>query len=266
MNCQKESLILKKRIFHTPMIRAIIIDDEEHCIKALIRDLEENCSNVEVIDTCFSAKEGILAIKRLKPQLIFLDVEMPWMNGLEMLEMIDQIDFCIIFTTAYDQFAAKAFRLSAIDYLLKPVDVNDLKEAVKKASEKIVQKAGGANIDNLLHNINNPEAKQRIAFAGREGYEFVEIGNIIYAHAEGAYTHVFLKEKRKLVISKILSDIEEMLPPSQFLRIHHSTVVNLNHVTHFIKSDGGYVVLDTGEKLAVSKSKKESLMGRLGLK
>ncbi len=166
----------------------------------------------------------------------------------------------------YDQFAAKAFRLSAIDYLLKPVDTNDLKEAVKKVSEKIAQKAGTANIDNLLHNINKPETKQRIAFAGREGYEFVEIGSIVYAQAEGAYTHVFLNNKRKLVMSKTLSDIEEMLPPDHFQRIHHSTVVNLNHVTHFYKTDGGYLVLDNGEKLVVSKSKKENLMARLGLK
>jgi len=193
-------------------------------------------------------------------------VQMPWMNGFEMLEMLDEIDFAIIFTTAYDQFAAKAFRLSAIDYLLKPVDLNDLKEAVKKATDKIDQKSSKANIDNLLHNINNPEAKQRVAFAGREGYEFIEIPSIVYAQAEGAYTHVFLNSKRKLIISKTLSDIEEMLPANQFQRIHHSTLVNLSHVTHFYKTDGGYIVLDSGEKLVVSKSKKEGLMERMGLK
>jgi two-component system LytT family response regulator len=207
-----------------------------------------------------------MSIRKQKPDLVFLDVQMPWMNGFEMLEMLDEIDFAIIFTTAYDQFAAKAFRLSAIDYLLKPVDLNDLKEAVKKATDKIDQKSSKANIDNLLHNINNPEAKQRVAFAGREGYEFIEIPSIVYAQAEGAYTHVFLNSKRKLIISKTLSDIEEMLPANQFQRIHHSTLVNLSHVTHFYKTDGGYIVLDSGEKLVVSKSKKEGLMERMGLK
>jgi two-component system LytT family response regulator len=248
------------------MIQAIIIDDEQNCIESLHFDLQKNCPEVEILETCTSPKQGLMAIRKHKPDLVFLDVQMPWMNGFEMLEVMDEISFAIIFTTAHDQFAAKAFRLSAVDYLLKPIDVNDLKEAVKKAASRIAQKTGAANIDNLLHNINNPETKQRVAFAGREGYEFVEISNIIYAQAEGAYAHVFLKDKRKLVISKILSDIEEMLPVSQFLRIHHSTLVNLNHVTHFIKSDGGYVVLDSGEKLIVSKSKKESLMERLGLK
>ena len=111
------------------MIKSIIIDDEQHCIDALVTDLAKNCTNVEVIAKCVSAKEGILAIKKHKPRLIFLDVEMPWMNGFEMLEMLDHIDFCIIFTTAYDKFAAKAFRISAVDYLLKPVDAEDLKSS-----------------------------------------------------------------------------------------------------------------------------------------
>jgi two-component system LytT family response regulator len=248
------------------MIRSIIIDDEKNCVDSLAFDLRKNFPQIELIDTCTSPKQGLLSIRKQKPDLVFLDVQMPWMNGFEMLEMLDEIDFAIIFTTAYDQFAAKAFRLSAIDYLLKPVDLNDLKEAVKKATDKIDQKSGKANIDNLLHNINNPEAKQRVAFAGREGYEFIEIPSIVYAQAEGAYTHVFLNHKRKLIISKTLSDIEEMLPANQFQRIHHSTLVNLNHVTHFYKTDGGYIVLDSGEKLVVSKSKKEGLMERMGLK
>lgn len=248
------------------MIRSVIIDDEQNCIDSLAFDLARHCPEVEIIETCTSPKQGLVTIRKQKPDLVFLDVQMPWMNGFEMLEIIDEINFSIIFTTAFDQFAAKAFRLSAIDYLLKPIDTNDLKEAVKKVSEKIALKTGAANIDNLLQNINKPENKQRIAFAGRDGYEFIEIESIVFARAEGAYTHVFLNNKRKLVISKTLSDIEEMLPVNQFQRIHHSTLVNISHVTHFYKSDGGYIVLDNGEKLIVSKSKKESLMERLGLK
>lgn len=248
------------------MIRAIIIDDEQNCIDSLAFDLQKHCSEVELLGTCTDPKEGLLAIKRHKPDLVFLDVQMPWMTGFEMLELIDEINFAIVFTTAYDQFAAKAFRISAVDYLLKPVDVNDLKGAVKKAAEKIQKQLGVENIVNLLQNIKQPEGSQRIAFPGREGFEFVEAAKIIYAQAEGSYTHVFLTDKRKLVISKTLSDIEEMLPPDLFHRIHHSTLVNLSHVTHLFKSDGGYIVLENGEKLAVSKSKKDSLMERLGLK
>lgn len=248
------------------MIKAIIIDDEQNCIDSLLFDVQRHCQEVNVLETCTTPKQGILSIKKLKPDLVFLDVQMPWMSGFEMLELIDEINFAIIFTTAFDQFAAKAFRISAIDYLLKPIDTNDLKEAIKKASEKIQQKSGTDNIANLLQNIKKSEVNQRIAVPGREGYEFIEAGKIIYAKAEGSYTHVFLNDKRKLIISKTLSDIEELLPTEHFQRIHHSTLVNLSHVTHLFKTDGGFVVLDNGEKLVVSKSKKDSLMERLGLK
>ncbi len=247
------------------MIKAIIVDDELSCIESLQYDLKNNCPEVEIIDACLSPKEALLAIRHKQPQLIFLDVQMPWMNGFEMLEVLEEINFAIIFTTAYDQFAARAFRISAIDYLLKPIDVSDLKQAVDKAAAKILQKAGSANISNLLHNIKNNDRNQRAAFPGRNGYEFIELDNIIYAKAEGAYTHVTLRDKRKLVISKTLSDIEEMLPSSPFQRVHHSTLVNLAHVTHFLKSDGGYLIMDNGEKLIVSKSKKDDLMIKLGL-
>src|SRR2546423_11261907 len=128
------------------MIKTIIIDDEQHCIDALKADVEKYCGNVEVSATCLSGKEGIFAIKKYKPRLIFLDVEMPWMNGFEMLEMLDHIDFCIIFTTAYDKFAAKAFRISAVDYLLKPIDATDLKAAVQKVEQKILSSSGALNI------------------------------------------------------------------------------------------------------------------------
>lgn len=248
------------------MIRAIIIDDEQDCIESLVFDLQKHCKTVEILETCTSPKNGLLSIKKHKPDLVFLDVQMPWMSGFEMLELLDEISFATIFTTAYDQFAAKAFRISAIDYLLKPIDPHDLKEAVKKASEKIQQKSGTDNVTNLLQNIKKPEVNQRIAVPGREGYEFIEAGKIIYAKAEGSYTHIFLNDKRKLIISKTLSDIEEMLPAQHFQRIHHSTLVNLSHITHLFKTDGGFVVLDNGEKLIISKSKKERLMERLGLK
>jgi two-component system, LytTR family, response regulator len=248
------------------MIRALIVDDEINCIESLAFDLKKNFPEVQVVETCTTPKQGLLALKTRKPDLLFLDVQMPWMNGFEMLELVDEINFAIIFTTAYDQYAAKAFRLSAVDYLLKPVDLNDLRQAVKKAMERIRQKSGAENINNLLQNIKKPAGHQRIAFPGRDGFEFIEAHKIIYAQAEGSYTHVFLNDKRKIIISKTLSDIEEMLPPENFQRIHHSTLVNLGHVTHLFKSDGGYVLLDNGEKLAISKSKKDSLMDKLGLK
>ncbi|HRI21153.1 MAG TPA: response regulator, partial [Panacibacter sp.] len=169
------------------MITSIIIDDEPHCVDALAADLAMYCPKVQVVATCNSGKEGVLAIKKHKPQLIFLDVEMPWMNGFHMLDMLERIDFSIIFTTAYDKFAAKAFRISAVDYLLKPVDATDLKIAVQKAEQKRASDTGSLNIQNLLHNIRKPEQQQKIAWPNRDGYEFTTTDSILYCNAEGAY-------------------------------------------------------------------------------
>jgi two-component system LytT family response regulator len=248
------------------MMRSVIIDDEPQSAAILKKDLAVHCPQVEVLTECHSAKEGIMAIKKEKPDLVFLDIEMPWMNGFEMLEVLGDVNFSIIFTTAHDQFAAKAFRLSAVDYLLKPVDTGDLKIAVAKAAEKINQQHGNIHIENLLRNIKQPSALQKIALPYKEGYEFIEVSHIIYCQAEGAYTKVFLDNKKYIVVSKTLGDIEELLPAGMFQRIHHSTVVNHLFITHFVKSDGGYIKLQTGEQLPVSKSKREAVMERLGLK
>ena len=167
--------------------------------------------------------------------------------------------------STHNEFAAKAFCFSAVDYLLKPIDAHDLKEAVKKAEQKL-QQPGNIHIENLLRNIKTPSAQQKIALPYKDGYEFVEVSHIIYCQAEGAYTKVFLDNRKYILVSKTLGDIEELLPVDMFQRIHHSTVVNLGFITHFVRSDGGYLKLQTGEQLPVSKSKKEGLMERLGLK
>ena len=247
------------------MLRSIIIDDEIQAAESLRKDLAAHCPAVEVIAVCNSAKEGILAIKKNKPDLIFLDIEMPWMNGFEMLDVLDHIDFSIIFTTAYDQFAAKAFRTSAVDYLLKPIHSNDLQDAVRKAAQN-KERQNASNITNLLDNLKLPSRNQKIALPNKDGYEFIEANQIVYCQAEGAYTKVFVDGKKSILISKTLGDIEELLPSDIFQRIHHSTIVNLDYVTHFMRTDGGYVKMKTGEQLVVSKSRKEAILEKLGLK
>ena len=162
--------------------------------------------------------------------------------------------------------AAKAFRTSAVDYLLKPIDSTDLQDAVKKAEKRNNQQDGNVNIENLLHNFKQPATQQKIALPNKDGYEFAEVNQIIYCQAEGSYTKVFLAGKKYILVSRSLGDIEELLPAALFMRIHHSTVVNINYVTHFVRMDGGYVKLQTGEQLPVSKSKKETVMNKLGLK
>ncbi len=248
------------------MIRSIIIDDEQHCVRSLVNDLQQYCPSIEVAITCSSAKEGIMAIKKFNPDLVFLDVEMPWMNGFEMLEILGEIKFSIIFITAHNEFAARAFRISAVDYLLKPVDADDLKAAIQKVERKMEEGSNLQHISNLLRNMRQPSADQKIALPQREGYEFVEVSSIIYCQAEGAYTKIFIRDKKPMLISRTLGDVEELLPPEIFQRVHHSTLVNVTCIAQFLRTDGGYVVLKTGEKISVSKAKKDMLMARLGLK
>lgn len=249
------------------MISAILIDDEPHCLRALVHDLKRYCPEVQIADTCTSAKEGILSIRNHAPQLVFLDVEMPWMNGFEMLEILGEaIAFQTIFTTAYSEFAARAFRVSAVDYLLKPVNGDDLAQAVGKVQKMLHTGEGtGAAIANLLGNARQSAERQRLAVPSRDGYDFVAVGEIVYCKAEGAYSHLFLPQKR-LVLSKPLGEVEQLLPHTLFERVHHSILVNLQHVAGLRKSEGLSIVMDNGDVLPLAKGKKDALMARMGLR
>lgn len=247
-------------------MKAIIIDDEPQNAASLKKDIELHCPQMQIIVVCHSAKEGIMQIKKEKPDLVFLDIEMPWMNGFEMLDVMGEIDFNIIFTTAYEQFAAKAFRQNAVDYLLKPIDANELKDAIRKVERKMGLNKSTEIIDNQVARLKPPPSQNKIALPNKEGYEFIEVNNISYCHAEGAYTKIYLDNKKQILISRSLGDIIDLLPHDLFFRIHHSIVVNISQVTHFIRTDGGYIRMKTGEELAVSKSKREAVMERLGLK
>ncbi|OJV98534.1 MAG: hypothetical protein BGO52_12060 [Sphingobacteriales bacterium 44-61] len=247
-------------------MKAIIIDDEAHCIKALQNDIAMFCPQVNVIDNCRSAKDGILSIKHHCPDLIFLDVEMPWMNGFEMLEIIPEINFHIIFTTAYDQFAARAFRVSAVDYLLKPIDGTELQAAVAKVEEAIAKKQGSAHIENFIHNSKSPAIEQKIAIPTRDGFDFIQVNDILYCKANGSYTEITLADRKNILLSRSLGETEQLLPPEIFERIHHSTLVNIQHIKQFIRTSGTYVVMDDGNELNVSKSKKDQLLVRMGIR
>src|SRR3569833_241684 len=188
------------------MINAIIIDDELNCVTALKYDLQQFCPEVTIVDACTSGQDGILSIKAHTPDLVFLDIEMPVMNGLQMLEQLnDSIRFQLIFTTAYDQFAARAFRLSAVDYLLKPIDAGDLQAAVEKVKQQLrLPKVNYGNLHNLRYNFNHPYNEQRVAFPHRDGYDFIDIKNIAFCKADGAYTRVTLYDGKSMLLSKTL--------------------------------------------------------------
>ena len=245
------------------MIKAIIVDDEPYSCESLATLLDRYCPNVKVADICYSGEAGLSAIREQHPQIVFLDIEMPKMNGFEMLEKIPEINFEIIFTTSYDQYAIKAIRFSALDYLLKPVDREDLQKAVHKAthdqSPPLPQQ-----LEILLQQVRQPLSMiQKIALPTLEGLQMVSVDSIISCASDSNYTIFLLKNKQKLVASRTLKEIEEMLGEYSFLRVHNSYMVNLNEINKYIKGEGGYLIMSDDSSVDVSRSRKEMLLKKL---
>jgi two-component system LytT family response regulator len=243
------------------MIKAIIVDDEIHCLDTLSILLKEYCPQVKVIEKCNSAKTAIEAIEKLDPSLVFLDIEMPMMNGFELLERFKEISFAIIFTTSYDQYAIKAIRFSALDYLLKPIEPNELMNAVKKVEEQ-QQLPMAEQFQMLLKQIHDKNSSfNKIAVPTAEGFELIPAEHILYCEASDNYTHFFLKTKNKITACRTLKEIEEQLHDfSFFVRIHHSYIANLNEVAKYVRGEGGYLIMSDGSSINVSRSRKEALL------
>lgn len=239
---------------------AIIIDDERGAVVVLQKLLEMYCSNVEVVATSTSSIEGLKKIRELRPSILFLDIEMPQMNGFQLLSQIDDIDFHLIFTTAYDQFAVKAFKVNAQDYLLKPIDPEELKLAVKKVAGKpIVMPQQLQQLADLLENRESGKQPSKITLPYSKGFKFITIADIIYCESESNYTVLHIVNEPNFTVSKTLGDIEEMLPASMFLRVHRGFLVNTKKIKELIKSDGGYLVMENNAEIPVSRNKKDEV-------
>ena len=243
------------------MIKAIIIDDEMHCLKTLGMLLNEYCSHVQVMDKCNDAATGLQAIEKYKPDLVFLDIEMPHMNGFEMLEQFSHIPFAVIFTTGYDQYAIKAFHFSALDYLLKPVEPAELINAVKKVEEQRHLPLA-EQFQMLLKKIHGISSGfNKIAVPTAEGFELIPADQVLYFEANDNYTHLFLKNKNKIIACRTLKEMEEQSQDFKFLlRVHNSYMVNLNEVIKYVRGEGGYLVMSDGSSVNVSRSRKDALL------
>jgi len=245
------------------MIRAVIIDDEKDSIDTLKWKLENYCPDVSVVSSFEKPAEGVGYLKNNPVDLLFLDIEMPMLTGFDVLEELGRdIPFDIIFITAYDNFGIQAVKFSALDYLLKPVQNKELKEAIDKHLKKSQQKIPSEQIDLLLNNVQAERKgkRGRIALASKESIEFVDPNDIVVCEANSNYTNVYLIEGRKRVISKTLKEFEEMLKQFDFFRPHNSHLINLSKVKEFIRGDGGYIVMENKMKIPVSKNRKEELM------
>lgn len=242
------------------MIKTIIIDDDVHCLDSLGILLFDYCPDVQVMERCLSARQGIAAIQKHQPDLVFLDFEMPLMNGFEMLEQCSDIPFAVIYTTNYDQHALKAIRFSALNYLVKPIDPKQLVAAVHKVQ---LQKYPPATeqfqllVDQVRH---KEKSFNRIAVPTSDGFELIAADQLVRCEADNNYCQLFLKDKKRITACRTLKEMDEQLYNfSFFLRVHNSCIVNLNEVIRYIRGNGGYLVMSDGSTVKVSRSHKEAL-------
>lgn len=239
------------------MIKAILIDDERNAIEMLEWLLNTYCPEIKIVAMCESAENGIASIAELKPDVVFLDIEMPKMNGFTMLENIKDIDFEIVFTTAYDKFAVKAFRFAALNYLLKPIDPEDLKLTIERLKTKISSPSKD-QMDLLFQHLTTLENKpERIALATNDGLVFVKTKDISYCKADSNYTSVVMANGQKLLIAKTLKDIDETLSGKDFFRVHNSYLVNINHISKYVRGDGGYILMPDDTQITIARSKRD---------
>jgi two-component system LytT family response regulator len=245
------------------VINAIIIDDEPRAVKMLQAIIDDTCADeVTVLATCQDLAEGVKAIKKHKPNLVFLDIDMPGYSGLQILDFFneDEIDFDIVFTTAYNEYALQAFRLSAIDYILKPIQPELIREAVKRVIKKHNKEENILKFSTLKQNLELGGHK-KIAVAIGQTIKFIDINDIVVIKADGAYSEIVLSDESKYLISKNLKHFEDLLNFSDaFIRVHKSYLVNANFVSEYIKSDGGYLLLNGKHQVSITHDKVERLL------
>ncbi|KAB2918095.1 MAG: response regulator transcription factor [Bacteroidetes bacterium] len=241
------------------MLNAIIIDDKPANIETLKSLIDTYCPQLSIVGTATNIEEGSSSIIRLNPSIVFLDIEMPEGNGFDLLKRFNPAPFAVIFTTAYNQYAVQAFRENALDYLLKPIDIEALQESVAKAEKHIYLEQTGKNLEKYMRQLQVPDTS-KIALPTQEGYLFVDHTNVIHCEASGSYTHIYLQEGKKILVSMRLKECEDILPAKSFFRVHHSHIIGLRHISKYIRGRGGYLVMQDGSKVEVSASRKDEFL------
>lgn len=248
------------------LIKTILVDDEPRGISSLYKLLQYHCPQVQVAGTAGNATEAKEKILLLKPQLVFLDIAMSQKSGFDLLNELPGKDFEVIFVTAHNQFMMQAFQFSAVDYLLKPVDDDMLKKAVERAAKRLDAEAGSLPIETLLQNIGQGAGlsqKLKLCISSLKGFQVVSIKDIVYLEASSNYTNFHFVNRSVICTSKPIHEYDELLSDINFLRIHKSYLVNLEHITEYVKGEGGSVILSNGHSAEVSRRKKEMLMARM---
>lgn len=246
------------------MIDAILVDDETAGLEALQLAIEKYCPDIAIKGIYNKPEDALAGIRKINPNLVFLDVQMPQMSGFDLLQQLSPINFEVIFVSAHDQYAIKAIRFSALDYLLKPVDVEDLMHAVNRVKDRQSKTMNAFQFQSVLNNIQLKSGRvEKLAVPTLQGIDFFNTQDILYCKAEGSYTQIILKNNQQALVCKNLKDFESLLAESGFFRVHHSYIINLAHVEKYVRGEGGYVVLTENHHVDVSRRKKEEFLGLL---
>ena len=249
------------------MIKAVIIDDEQLAIESLQWEIENFSQEVKVIETFTNPKDAISGINYLKPDLVFLDIEMPEIDGFQLLQLLDYKNFDLIITTAYNQYAIQAFKANAIDYLLKPIDPDDLTQAIEKIKNRQSSQTSTKNIETVLNNLikDNLQKTKKIPLGLSNKIILVDYEDILYCKSDGSYTTIFMRNGDEHVVSKNIKHIEELLPDTVFLRIHKSYIVNLNEIKGLIKQGAGELILSNEKIIPISRSHRKNIFAALNI-
>jgi len=242
-------------------LSCVIVDDEIHCSETLKYELEKHCPHVKILATINNPLKAKQIIVKLKPSLVFLDIEMPGVSGFELLNSFDQISFSVIFVTAYDQYALKAFKFAAVDYILKPVDGKELLTALTKVNIESNPTLNATKLKLILESLHQKDNKlSKIALNNGHKVEIVTIKDIIRCEADSNYCKIFLSDTRDLYVSKTLKDVEELLSNHHFIRVHNKHLVNVSYVQNYLKSDGGILTMSDGYQIHVTRYSKKELL------
>lgn len=244
------------------MQRVVIVEDEPRSREFLKEILAEHCPQLEIAGLAGNVEEAVKTIHDLEPDLIFLDIELQTGTGFDVLQQIQDVQPAVIFTTAYDHYAIKAIKFSAVDYLLKPIDVDELKAAVAKTDDKQQRDSQQQTLQVLMQNLKQLRSNDNptITLSVADGMEFIPLRSIIRLEAAGAYTNFFLKDGKKIMVSKNLKEYEMMLGDHDFMRVHNSHIINMNEVKRLVKSDGGYAVMSDDAQVIISPKKKDDFV------
>ncbi|HBK71504.1 MAG TPA: DNA-binding response regulator [Flavobacteriaceae bacterium] len=246
------------------MLKAIIIDDEQHCVERISKQLSSYINIVEIIEVCMNIEDAKVAIESMQPDVIFLDIQIHEKTGFDLLKQFVSIDFEIVFTTAFDSYAVNAFKFSALDYLLKPIDEDELNKTIEKLKDKTSLKDVSKKVEVLIHNLEEKtEHSKKIAIPTVDGLTFVKVVDIIRCQSDINYTHLFLVGNKKITVAKTLKHFDSLLEQYNFFRTHNSHLINLAFVEKYIKGKGGYILLSDGTHIEVAVRRKEAFLKKL---